>query len=210
MFTAGLERNPGVGQHIGLVRVVGLAGVSHAEHAAGQQRFQMIAAEECTVRQSQLAHDIHHGTRHVAEHHDFPRRFVEVPQCVSLVSDQLRRFGDDLVSDQVPLPESGLIASLIGPAQPFPQMFGDSEHRRSGPFQRRNETVDRQALQNRLYTGAGKGLIYQSAQQRNLAGMFRAIRNGEILGPRHCVRHSASSEFCCGNSEVRGSHPSPA
>lgn len=34
--TAGLESGPGLGQHIGLIRMVGLVGMDHSEHTTAQ------------------------------------------------------------------------------------------------------------------------------------------------------------------------------
>lgn len=131
----GLERSPGLGHHVGLIGMARSIRTGHAKHTAGQQRFQVVATEKGAVCQSQLAHDVRHGARHVAEHHDLPRRFVKILQCGSLVSDQPPRSGVNLVSDQVAGRRADLCSgqvllsrpSLVTPANLFAEMLGDDE-----------------------------------------------------------------------------------
>ena len=153
---AGLEGNPCLGQHVGLLRVLGLIRMDHAEHPTRQQWLQVVTTEEGSVRQTQFTHDLCHGTRYIAECHDFPPCIVEQTgyRCLvsdqaprwsgslcsgqvlllrpSLVSDQPPRFETFLTSDQARCSGASQVTGLVSLPEAFPEMLGDPEHRDFG------------------------------------------------------------------------------
>ena len=83
-----LEPGARIGQHVGLVRVLELVRMGHAQHAASQEGIEVTLLEVSAAGHSKRTHDRRQTARYVADFDDFSLIHREFGQGLDLCSEQ--------------------------------------------------------------------------------------------------------------------------